>query len=321
MLDHYVAWWNVENLFETSSFAGRSDRLHAALRSELVGWTAVVLARKIAQLASILVQMNASRGPDLLGVCEVENAAVLGRLVTALSPLGRNYRVMHHDSEDGRGIDVAFVYDADRFTAEEDFHYVVLKRSTTRDIYQVNFRTPKGRVLSVIGNHWPSRTGGRYESEPYRIIAAETLSYWLARIQEIRGQNAFILVAGDFNDEPWDRSMTEYALSTVSRTKANRARNPSLWNLMWPAAGAGIGTHYFDNFPNVLDQFLVTRGLGRTTSEILVEPDSAQVLRFPEMVSGGLYPAPRRFGRPSSTLDRDGYSDHYPIAVTLRERG
>jgi endonuclease/exonuclease/phosphatase family metal-dependent hydrolase len=322
MLEHYVAWWNLENLFETSSFSERSERLRSALRRELVGWTSAVLARKIAQLASIIVQMNGARGPDILGVCEVENETVLQRLVDALAPLGRNYRIMHHDSGDGRGIDVAFIYDATRFDAEQDFHHVVLRRNNTRDLYQVNFRTPEGRLLSIVANHWPARSAGRLASEPYRIIAAETLSYWLARIQEIHGKNAYILVMGDFNDEPWDRSMVDYALSSVSRTKTNRARSPRLWNLMWPIAGVGIGSHYFNNFPNLLDQVLVTRGLARTTSEFLVEPDSAEVVRFPEMISGGLYPAPRRFGRPSrsSTFDRDGYSDHYPVAVMLRER-
>jgi hypothetical protein len=322
MIDHYVGWWNLENLFETSSFSARPERLRAALRRELVGWTSAVLARKLAQLASIIVQMNGARGPDILGVCEVENETVLQRLVDALSPLGRNYQIMHHDSGDGRGIDVAFIYDAARFAAEEDFHHVVLKRNNTRDLYQVNFRTPEGKLLCVIGNHWPARSAGRLTSEPYRIIAAETLSYWLARIQEIHGRNAYVLVVGDFNDEPWDRSLVDYALSTVSRSKTNRARNPRLWNLMWPIAGAGVGSHYFDNFPNLLDQALVTRGIGRTTSELRAEPGAAEVLHFPEMISGGLYPAPRRFGRPSqpATFDRDGYSDHYPIGVTLREQ-
>jgi endonuclease/exonuclease/phosphatase family metal-dependent hydrolase len=281
-----------------------------------------VLARKISQLASIVRKMNGGLGPDILGVCEVENEAVLQRLVEALSPLGRDYQVMHHDTSDARAIDVAFVYDASRFTAEADFHHVVLKRNNTRDLYQVDFRTSLGRQLVVIGNHWPARSGGRWDSQPYRIIAAETLSYWLARIQEIHGRNANILVMGDLNDEPWDRAVSDYALSTVSRAKVSHARSPMLWNLMWKAAGEGIGTHYFDNFPNLLDQFLVTRGLGRKEGEIRVEPDSAEVLRFPEMVATGVYGVPRRFGRPSKpkTFDRDGYSDHFPIGVTLRER-
>ena len=317
-MNYYLAWWNVENLFDRST-AARSDKLRSQLKSELVGWTAAVLQRKVSQLASIIVQMNEGRGPDLLGVCEVESRAVLERLVAALGALGRNYGIAHHDGGDKRGIDVAFIYDRDLFEAEEEFFHVVLKRSTTRDIFQVNFRTGAGRVLSVIGNHWPSRMGGTHASEPYRIIAAETLSYWISSIQELRGSNANVVVMGDFNDEPWSRSMTDYALSTQSRAKVTYARSPRLLNLMYPAAGEAVGTHYYDNFPNLLDQVLVSRGLARKTGELRVLAESVEILRYPEMVSGGRYPAPLRFGRPSkaSSFDENGYSDHYPIAVTL----
>jgi len=71
----------------------------------------------------------------------------------------------------------------------------------------------------LIGNHWPARSAGQYLSEPYRMIAGETLSYYLDRIQDIRGEDTPIIVMGDFNDTPYDRSLTEYALSTVSKKK------------------------------------------------------------------------------------------------------
>jgi len=76
MSDHYVAWWNVENLFDHAT-ATRPDYLRSKLRGELVGWTAAVRDAKIAQLASVITQMNTQRGPDILGVCEIENATVM----------------------------------------------------------------------------------------------------------------------------------------------------------------------------------------------------------------------------------------------------
>ena len=60
--------------------------------------------------------MNNDSGPDILGVCEVENKPVMDRLVTSLNSLNRNYKVAHHDCSDERGIDVAFIYDGDKFT-------------------------------------------------------------------------------------------------------------------------------------------------------------------------------------------------------------
>jgi hypothetical protein len=236
-----------------------------------------------------------------------------------LAPLGRNYRFVHEDMSDRRGIDVAFIYDGDLFTAAEKFSHFIVKRAATRELFQVNFRTMANRLLVVVGNHWPSRTGGQYETEPYRIIAGETLAYFHERIRGVRQDDDVAIVAmGDFNDEPFSRSLVEHALSVRARASVTRARTPKFLNLMWPLLGQGIGTHYYENLPNLFDQFMASKGLVTGNSGIRVLPESAQILRFPEMVKAGLYPVPIRFGRKES-LNRDGFSDHYPVAFTLRE--
>lgn len=319
MPDYQVAFWNVENLFDVRNSPRRSEKLRRVLAGELEGWTATVLARKVSQLASIIRQINGGAGPALLGVCEVENRHVLNQLVRALAPLNRRYRVVHADTRDRRGIDVAFIYDADAFTAEHTFSHFILKRTATRDLLQVNFRTAAGRLLVAVGNHWPSRRGGQHESEPYRIIAGETLAYFHERIREVQNNpNVAVLAMGDFNDQPFDRALVEHALSSHIRTKVTRARSAKFFNLMWPILGQRLGTHYYDNEAQVLDQFLVSKGLVTGNSGIQVLSDSAEVVRPQEMIGSGLYPAPVRFGRGSS-LNRGGFSDHYPITVRLRE--
>lgn len=326
MKTYHITWWNLENLFDTENSQDRPDYLQSRLRSELEGWDRPVLNMKLSQLASIITRLNGGAGPDILGVCEVENKSVLEELVQRLAPLNRNYGIAHHDMRDHRGIDIAFIYDEDLFTFERYFSYEVLKRSSTRDIFQVNLETAAGRGLIVIGNHWPSRSGGQYESEPYRIIAAETLSYWIQRIFEIRGTDIPVLVMGDFNDECFNRSLTDYALSTISIQKVKNSRSPRLYNLMGPVIGSGIGTHYYNNFPNVLDQFLASRSLLLQNAPIRLKAfddgSRARIEMFPEMVSGGDYPDPVRFGRPSSgEYNPDtGFSDHYPISTRLVEK-
>lgn len=314
-----VTFWNVENLFDVENFAGRSEKLRKRLAGELAGWDNAVLTRKISQLAAIIRKINGGKGPDLLGVCEVENERVLSRLATAIGGSGRNYRIAHADSADGRGIDVAFLYDDAVFTRKEQFQHSILKRSATRDLVQVNFELNNGKELIAIGNHWPSRMGGRYESEPYRILAGETLAYFHERIREIKGDDAAIIAMGDFNDEPFDRSLVNYALSNRQAEKVRRAGSPRWLNLMWPILGEGIGTHYFQNVPNVLDQFLVSKGMLKANSSIRAKIDSVKVERFPEMVNDGAYPSPIRFGRPSTSSghDPDGYSDHFPISIQI----
>jgi len=208
--------------------------------------------------------MTGGAGPDLLGVCEVENAYVLGLLRDALAPLGRDYHIAHADTADQRGIDVAFLYDGDRYQVRdgEIFSHFVLRRTATRDLFQVNFRTkPARRLLVAIGNHWPSRRGGELESAAYRAMAGETLAYFHDRIREIHGKDAAVIAMGDFNDEPSDTSLTDYTLSERQARKVLNAKTPRLLNLMWPALGAAIGTYYFNSQANVLDQFLINKGL------------------------------------------------------------
>lgn len=318
MKTHSVAWWNVENLFDVEDSPARSDKLNRALKGELKGWNDAILTRKVNNLAAIIGQLNGGRGPDLLGVCEIENRPVLQRLVDALAPLGRNYLVAHHDTADERGIDVAFIYDSAKFLAEETFSHVIQKRTATRELFQVNFRTADGRLLVAVGNHWPSRLGGGRESEAYRIIAGETLAYFLARIEEIKGDDTPILVMGDFNDEPSDRSLTDHALSSRVRNQVLYANTPRLLNLMWPLMGRGLGTHFYETSA-MLDQFLVSGGMLKAKSKIKAVEDSAAIVQLPEMTAPGRYPAPIRFGRPASGLNQSGYSDHFPVTMSLLE--
>jgi hypothetical protein len=176
----------------------------------------------------------------------VENRFVLDLLVAAVGQLvpGRAYRVVHADTADARGIDVAFLYDPALFEVPdgETFFHVVMRRNATREIVQVNFRTQAGRTWSVFGNHWPSRSGGQLESAGYRDIAGETLAYFHQRALEVHGEGTPVLAMGDFNDEPFDTSLVTHALSTRQRTKVLRAEIPRLWNLMWPPMGTPDGT-------------------------------------------------------------------------------
>lgn len=321
MVEYHIAWWNLENLFDSVRSRRRPDWLQSRLENELAGWTSVVVGKKVAQLAEIINAMNDGRGPDLLGVCEVENGHVLRRLVKRLNR-ERDYAVVHHDMSDKRGIDVAFIYDAALLEAESQFHHVVLKRNATRDIFQVNFKTRSGRTLIGVGNHWPSRSGGEMASRPYRQMAGETLAYWMERIREIQGPDVPVIVMGDFNDEPFDTSLTTYALAerNSARVASSRSRKAYLLDLMWPLMGRGIGTHYYNRW-GMLDQILVNRALLHESGHWQLVPDSIQIVRFPQLMKNG---RPRRFGRPSGTggsrYDEQGYSDHLPVECRVVER-
>ena len=320
---YYLAWWNVENLFDEEHSPRRTDKLARALGKSIVGWTPQLRDRKISQLASVIAHMNGGAGPDMLGICEVENQFVVDQLRDAVAALlpGRAYQVAHADTVDDRGIDVAFLFDAALFTAPPDqrFQHVVMRRTATREIFHVNFQTHRGRTWAVFGNHWPSRSGGHLESAGYRAIAGETLAYFHQRVWEVHGNTTPALAMGDFNDEPFDDSLVRHALSTRQRAKVLGGPSPRFWNVTWGTLGAEEGTFFFDNFANLLDQFLINRNMLRQNSPIRALTDTVEIVRLPAMVAPGTYPAPIRFGGMGKPVNPDGFSDHFPIAMRVRE--
>lgn len=325
--EYYFAWWNVENLFDINNSPNRPDWLQKRLKRELEGWNASQLNTKIKQLARVIAAMNDDKGPDLLGCCEVESLGVVEKLVSKLNLTHRDYRIVHDDTDDRRGIDVAFIYDKNKFDIEIDpstgkervFSHIIQKRSATRDIVQANFTTKSNSNFIVIGNHWPARLGGEMDSEPYRMMAGETLSYFLERILEIRGEIP-TFVMGDFNDEPFNRSLTNYALSTssISKVVSKRARNPYLYNFMWTVMDGHHGTCSYGGVWGMLDQLLTNRA-GLHESGIYCKPEDIRIFTIPGMVKGDKV---IRHYRPSKGREYNpqGFSDHLPVTLKVREK-
>lgn len=312
----FLAFWNVENLFDVES-ADRPEKLKRIVGKDLAGWDGVLLDAKLRQLSKVIRAMNAGVGPDILGVCEVENRNVLlGLSARIAGDGGRHYEVAHADTSDNRGIDVAFLYDPRIASASpgEMFQHWIVKRYATRELFQVNFRID-GQTVVLVGNHWPARSAGQYESEPYRMTAGETLAYWIERIQAELGEDVAIVVMGDFNDEPFNRSLAEYALSTNDSRQVASGRNPYLLNLMWPILASGAGSHYYGGRWNMLDQILVSRGVVNGKSGWRVHGEAR--IESKAMMSHRNRLGPRRFGISPGERDTAGFSDHYPVSVTL----
>ncbi|MEO0817648.1 MAG: endonuclease/exonuclease/phosphatase family protein [Pseudomonadota bacterium] len=335
-----VAFWNVENLFAPDGHPTRIDWMARRLANQLKGWSPAIFERKISQLAKVIAAMNGGQGPDLLGLCEVENRFVLDTLVAAVSGLlpGRDYRVVHADSErDRRGIDTAFLFDHNRIAvnANEVFSHFVMRRTGTRDILQATFTTTTGNEFIALANHWPSRRGGAHLSAGFRQTAGETLGYWHERIREEKNDKRYPVIAlGDFNDEPFDPSMTVNARATRVRSLVTRGTSARFLNLSWAYRDQRVdttgrsrivsGTLYYEGEPNLFDQILVSKGFLLEDSPITCDVRSARLDTIPEMVSRKSSEGPIRFGFPrkgqtDGYINLDGFSDHFPISLTLKE--
>jgi endonuclease/exonuclease/phosphatase family metal-dependent hydrolase len=144
-------------------------------------------------------------------------------------------------------------------------------------------------------------------------MAGETLAYFHQRALEVVGDTTPVLALGDFNDEPFDISIVDYALGLRTEDKVLSGRNPYFLNLMWPLMGKGEGTFYFEGAPNFLDQILVNKNLLAPNSPIKIKPASAKILR----PAGLLTPVP--FGGMGKKVNPNGYSDHFAIEALMTE--
>ncbi len=135
----------------------------------------------------------------------------------------------------------------------------------------------------------------------------------------MHGPDTPALAMGDFNDEPFDTSLVIHALSVRQRQRVVDADNAMFWNLSWSVIGDPTdGTFYYNNEPNLLDQFLVNKNMAKQDSPIRAKPDTVEILRFPGTFTGK-YKRPKPFGGMRKPVDEDGFSDHFPVGIQVTE--
>ncbi len=342
-----VAFWNLQNLFDTIVSDIGADLEFTPEK----GWDEQALNNKVANLAAIIRSMFEGSGPDLLGICEIENRRVADKL---LQEIGRDdYKLAHVESPDIRGIDTSLIYsDAILKLIDDPKAHLVHLRYPTRDIFQVNMRILENDAeMMVLVNHWPSRRRGNYESEPYRITVASYCGQIIdgilkfprdeflampdteATLQRLNERwNRNVLLMGDFNDEPFNRSLLDELQAASGEDKLEEELKASagretpapdrylkaqayLFNGMWPFLGMpDVGTHYFSgavNTMNVLDQFILSRGLYYGLQGLRLDPQSIEIFTPEPMTTAK--------GRPKAfdKGTKKGFSDHFPITALI----
>jgi endonuclease/exonuclease/phosphatase family metal-dependent hydrolase len=304
----YFACWNVENLFDLE------DDPQVELDEEFTPrgprqWSAERLERKLKNLAAAIGKMNQGRGPDVLGLCEVENRKIAEMLLAKLAPLGRKYEIVHQDSPSDRGIDCALLYDAGVFgLAEAKFHFVDADKA--RDVVEARLRR-NDADLFVFVNHWPSRNNDEWQ----RVAAATVLR---KRVDEILGADpkADMVMMGDFNDEPENVSVKEHL-----RTAASKEKLPpgTLYNTTAHLRDANKGSFVWDDQWQLIDQIFISPGL-LDAAGFRWKEGSSELISSPELLYQPGFPG--AIPRPAATFTRDGYqensySDHLAIACVI----
>lgn len=313
-----VMFYNLENLFDTIDDPATHDEYFTPEGGGQ--WTKDRYTKKINQLAKLIATFDPfgrSSGADIIGVCEVENRQVLNDLVSAASPKPLQYRFIHTDSPDRRGIDVALLYKPSVFQPLNFQHHPLIiynreqYRQYTRDQLVVHGFLDDEELYLII-NHWPSRRGGQARSETLRLAAARLTS---RIIDSINGEQpgARIIVMGDFNDNPDNLSIQSLVKAGI-KSKASNHRK--LFNAMDQMHKSGLGSLAYRDRWSLFDQIMMSAELmwpkpgyyrfwkaGIYKPEILIQ-QKGPYRGYPKRTySAGLY--------------QGGYSDHFPVYVVL----
>ncbi len=209
-----IAFYNVENLFHPSDDSLTRDEEFTPEGSYY--WSYYKYRRKLNALAKVLVALGEGNQPAVIGLCEVENRMVLEDLCNRTLLRSFRYNIIHQESKDQRGIDVALLYDPKVFMPK-DYRAITItdeneKIFRTRDILRVDGSFYNKADCHIFVNHWPSRRGGKLASEPRRIQVAGRLSLEIDKITK-EEREANIIIMGDFNDEPVDTSIESISVT------------------------------------------------------------------------------------------------------------
>ncbi|MCC6817245.1 MAG: endonuclease/exonuclease/phosphatase family protein [Saprospiraceae bacterium] len=314
-----IAFYNLENLFDTNRDTSIFDEEFTPNGAKQ--WTEEKYRQKLENISKVLSELARKKtpsGPAIIGVCEIENREVLRDLLNTDLLNNSPYQIVHKNSMDARGIDVALLYNPNIFTFIDYKSIPVLltdsigSKKYTRDILLV-----KGKIgnqkLYITVNHWPSRRGGTAITQKFRNKLATINRMLYDSIAAIEPDPAFI-VMGDLNDNPSDESV-RFILK--AQKDIDYVKESHFFNPFYQTYKNGEGTLAHNNSWNLFDQILLSHRLVLFQKNE-INYDEHQVFHKSYMLeTDGHY---KNHPKRSFSGDRwnNGYSDHFPTIVYLR---
>lgn len=334
---HTVAFYNLENLFDTINQPNNDEEW---LPKGAQNWTSAKYKQKLHNMARVIAEIgtgeNPNNSPTLIGGCEIENRGVLEDLVKEPAIAGKNYGIVHFDSPDRRGIDVALLYQKKHFkpTSYKNIPLYIYndmqnekekgekdetsddkstedlkdKRVYTRDQLLVTGLLD-GEEVSIIVNHWPSRSGGEKKSSPFREAAGRLNRKIIDSLFKIN-PNAKVITMGDLNDGSYNKSVK---VELGAKLKKSEVKEGGIYNPFEQMAKDGHATLFYRDAGDIFDQIMV--------SEPFIRSDyssfrywKAGIYNKPYLIqTTGQYKGyPLRHG-----ANEVGFSDHFPVYIYL----
>ena len=314
-----VVFYNFENLFDTIRNPEIYDEEFTPEGPKK--WNTPKYTKKINNLSRVLFDIAAINKdyPVVIGVSEIENRNVMEDVIATPKLAPANYRIVHYDSPEARGVDVAFLYRPEVFKLEGSYPVKTVVPSLpnfkTRDILTM-WGTIENEPFFFMVAHWPSRLGGKDASEFKRIAVGEQMRRIADSVLKINPATK-VVAMGDFNDDPTDPSMAE---GLGARTRMKELEPGDFYNPFGDMLRAGIGTLAYGDAWNLFDNIVVSGNMvsGDDGMQLRKAPGSkyyGNIFRRHYMVQReGQYK-----GYPLRTYVgnnfQGGYSDHFPVYI------
>lgn len=314
-----VVFYNFENLFDTIHDPGVRDEEFTPDGPKK--WNSVKYEKKLGNLERVLFDIAAEDKdfPVVIGVSEIENRSVMEDVIAQPKLKHANYRIVHYDSPDARGVDVGFYYRPDLFKLEGSAAIPFSKAGfKTRDFVTM-WGTIENEPFFFLVSHWPSRLGGKEASAPKRMAAALEVRHIIDSVHAANPATK-IVVMGDLNDDATDASIVEGLRATG---KIKEVHGQQMFNPFISLLKAGYGTLAYRDSWNLFDNIIVSENLATgSTGELKIQP--AGKSRF----YGGIFRRPYMIqrdgqfkGYPLRTFVgnnfQGGFSDHFPVYIYI----
>jgi len=315
-----IAFYNLENLFDTLDDPEKLDEKSPIMEIKVDRET--IYQKKLNNMAKVISEIGAKESnntPTILGLAEIENRKVIEDLINTSELEGKEYDIIHYDSPDARGIDVALIYQPNYFrpTHHEVFELKLWEEDGSR-IYTRDQLLVSGyldnELIHVIVNHWPSRRGGSEKSNHKREKAAYLNTQIIEKVRK-EDPNAKIIIMGDLNDDP-NNSSLKNVLKT--KTKKKRVKQGDIYNPYEDMFRRGFNTLVYRDNINLFDQILFTSPLLSTKKDYSTFKMWKANVFNPQYLTNQ---TGRYKGYPHRSFVggnwNGGYSDHYPVYIYL----
>jgi predicted extracellular nuclease len=312
-----IMCYNVENYFDCvdDSLTNDSEYLPGGIR----GWNHTKYRQKQTNIAKVIAAVGGWEPPALVGLCEVKSRKCLVDLTRYSGLKSFNYKFLHFESPDARGIDVALLYQPQVFKPLQaqpiriDFPNAPKRK--TRDVLYASGIVPSGDTLHVFVCHFPSRLGGELESENSRMYVASKVR---AKVDSLFSLNmkANIVIMGDFNDYPTNRSIFEVL---EAKKIGENTKTSALYNLVYHLHSQGIGSHKHQGEWGALDHIIVSGQLVDSTARLTIPSRTAHFFDAPFLLEDdSKYLGKMPYRTYAGMKYQGGYSDHLPVYVDLK---